>query len=489
MRRRRKRRSIRNALLAIGALVIVVAVIAGVKLVLEKQGLMEEPGDSVAANADPAGEDEQENPSTEEGQEQEALAEAEKAQQRQTVMDEAQRLALSYDYDAAIELLKTLEGYDLDEEIQAKITEYETTRDSCQPVDINEVTHIFYHSLVVDPHRAFDDTSDPQTAGNSQWMTTITEFNNITQEMYNRGYVMVSIHDLVEVTTDENGNTIYQPGTIMLPPGKKAFVLSLDDLCYYHSYDGYGFASKLLVDEEGNLYNEYIQEDGTTVTGDFDVVPLMDKFIEEHPDASYRGAKGIVALTGYNGILGYRTDSSYADPAAYDDLNADKKQWLKDNPDFSLEEERTEAQKVADAMKAKGWEFASHTWGHLKVGSASLERLKTDTEKWRSNVETIVGPTDTIIFAHGEDLGGWGAYDESNEKYQYLREQGYTIFCNVDGSAPYMTYLGEDYMRQGRRNLDGYRIYKNAIGEQDNLSDLFDAAAIIDPERPPVPNL
>ena len=49
--------------------------------------------------------------------------------------------------------------------------------------------------------------------------------------------------------------------------------------------------------------------------------------------------------------------------------------------------------------------------------------------------------------------------------------------------------FGEDYLRQGRRNLDGYRIYKNAIGEQDNLSDLFDAAEILDPERPPVPDL
>mgnify|MGYP000718429092 FL=1 len=34
------------------------------------------------------------------------------------------------------------------------------------------------------------------------------------------------------------------------------------------------------------------------------MVPLIDRFVEEHPDFSYRGAKGIVALTGYNGILG-----------------------------------------------------------------------------------------------------------------------------------------------------------------------------------------
>lgn len=49
--------------------------------------------------------------------------------------------------------------------------------------------------------------------------------------------------------------------------------------------------------------------------------------------------------------------------------------------------------------------------------------------------------------------------------------------------------MGDGYMPQGRRNLDGYRIYKNATGQQNNLADLFDAKVIIDPQRPPVPEL
>lgn len=484
MRRRRRRRSIQNALLAVGALVIVVAVIVGVKLILEKKGY-EQSGDSVPVAADPVGEAPPMQPTEEELK---AQAEAERNQKKQELIAQADYLAATYDYDAAIELLKTMEGYDTDTELQAKISGYETTKASCVPVNMEEVTHIFYHSLVVDPVRCFGNENDPQTAGNSQWMTTISEFEKITQEMYDRGYVMVSIHDLVEVTTDDAGNTIYKPATILLPPGKKAFVLSLDDLCYYHSYDNYGFASKLILDENGRVTNEYIQADGTTVVGDYDVVPLMDKFIEEHPDASYRGAKGIVALTGYNGILGYRTDISYADPALYDDLRYDKKQWLKDHPDFSLEEERAKAKEIADAMKANGWEFASHTWGHLRIADKSFETIQEDTRKWRENVEPLVGPTDTIIFAHGQDLGNWGNYDENNEKYQYLRGQGYTIFCNVDSNL-HRTWFGTDYLRQGRRNLDGYRIYYNAIGDQDNVSDLFDAKEVLDPERPPVPPL
>ena len=411
-----------------------------------------------------------------------------KEAKRLEIIENAERMAASYGYDEAVEMLKTVDGYEKDEEVQQMITDIEAEKATCVPVKLEEVTHIFYHTLVVDENRAFaNQDNDPQAVGNNQWMTTIDEFNAITQEMYDRGFVAVSIHDLYEVTTDENGREVWEPAEILLPPDKKAFVLSFDDLSYYHSYDNYGYATKLVLDEEGKVMNEYTDAEGNTSIGAYDYVPIFDKFIEEHPDASYKGAKGIIALTGYNGVLGYRTDITYD----YDHPNCDshQKKWMDAHPDFDLETDRAEAKKVADAMKASGWEFASHTWGHVRVGDRSLSSLKTDTEKWKANVEPIVGATDTIIFAHGQDLyEKTGAYPASNEKYQYFREQGYRIFCNVD-STQYQTFLGEDYLRQGRRNLDGYRIYKNATGQQNNVSDLFDAAEIIDPDRPPVPEL
>lgn len=418
---------------------------------------------------------------------QEAVNEISVEEQNAMTMDEAKFLAASYDYDAAVELLKTVEGYEENEEVTTLIQEIEAEKASCVPVKMEEVTHIFYHSLVVDPVRAFaNQDTDNQAVGNNQWMTTVSEFNKITQEMYDRGYVMVSIHDLINVVTDENGNEKYEPAEILLPPDKKAFVLSLDDLSYYHAYDNYGYATKLLIDENGDVMNEYTDAEGNTTIGAYDVVPLMDQFVKEHPDASYRGAKGIIALTGYNGVLGYRTDVTY--DLSHPDCDIHQKKWIEAHPDFTLENERAEAKKVADAMKANGWEFASHTWGHLRVGDSSLSRLQTDNQKWQENVVPIVGETDCIIFAHGQDLQGRGDYNESNEKYQYFRNEGFTIFCNVD-SNEYTTWFGPDYLRQGRRNLDGYRIYKNATGRQDNVSDLFDAAEIIDPERPPVPEL
>ena len=411
--------------------------------------------------------------------------EEEKNQKRKETIAQAEEIAMGYDYDGAIELLKSLENYDKDADIIARIAKLEAEKSTMVPVDMTQVTHIFYHSLVVDPERGFAG-NDSAAAGFKQWMTTVDEFNKITQAMYDNGYVLVDLHDLVTQTTDENGDVHFTPNQIMLPEGKKPFVLSLDDLSYYHSYDGRGTASKMVLDENGKPTCEYIQADGTTVTGAYDCVPLLNQFLEEHPDGAYHGARGTIALTGYNGILGYRTDIAYK---TGENLTEDQRAWLDAHPDFDWEKECEEAKKVAQAIKDTGWNFASHTWGHIRVGAnTSLETIKADTEKWLAYVEPLIGETDTIIFAHGEDLADWHDYSAENEKFTYLKSQGFNFFCNVD-SSQYFLQIRDNYVRQGRRNLDGYRLWNDVHGEKNRTSDLFDASQILDPARSDMPSL
>ena len=385
----------------------------------------------------------------------------------------AKHYAAQYDYDKAIEMLQSSDAYQTSERFQHAVKVYQKKKDSCVSWPLDQVTHVFYHTLIKDTSKAFD--GDYKSGDYDQVMTTIDEFNQITQSMYDKGYVMVSIYDMA--TADENGNM--NAGEILLPPGKVPFVLSQDDVCYYHYMDGDGFAAKLVVDDDGKIRNEYIEDDGSVSVGDYDMVPLIDRFVEEHPDFSYRGAKGIVALTGYNGILGYRTDSSYE--TRPDDLDADKVKWLDEHPDFDLNTEREEAAKVAQAMKDEGWLFASHTWGHQNVSQISLEKLQADTQKFKENVDPLIGGTDIIIFAFGADLTS--VEDYSGEKFEYLKSQGYNYYCNVD-SSQYFVQIRSNYFRQGRRNLDGYRMYYNP----ELLSDLFDVQEVFDPSRPvPVP--
>ena len=127
-------------------------------------------------------------------------------------------------------------------------------------------------------------------------------------------------------------------------------------------------------------------------------------------------------------------------------------------------------------MKANGWEFASHTWGHIAVADVDYEHLAKDTQRWHDNVENIVGDTDMIIFAFGSDIGTWEGYSQDNEKFRLLKDAGFDYFCNVDGSTLSWVQFGSNYLRTGRMNIDGYRMASNP----EILAPLFDVEQVYD---------
>lgn len=391
-------------------------------------------------------------------------------------MEQARILAAQYDYDGAISLLKSDPDYSSNTAYQNAVAAYEEEKASCISYPADQVTHVFFHTLIKDPSKSFD--GDSKEAGYNQVMTTIDEFNSIIQQMYDRGYVMVSLHDMCQVNED---GTVSRK-EIRLPEGKKPFVLSQDDVSYYHYMDGDGYAKKLILDENGDVKNTYIEDDGSVSVGDYDMVPLIDTFVDEHPDFSYHGHKGIIALTGYEGVLGYRTDEVYR-TREEGRVTEYQQKFLDETPDFDWQSEVDQAAAVAEAMKADGWEFASHTWGHINPLGYGYDATVRDTQRWLENVATVVGDTDVLIFAFGADIGDWQPYTTDNEFFTYFKSQGFHIYCNVD-SSQYWVQFGETFMRQGRRNLDGYRMYYNP----DMLSDLFDVDQAWDESRPtPVP--
>lgn len=408
--------------------------------------------------------------------EEEQSGETEASGDSQSVLEQAQTMYAQYDYDGAILLLKGQEDFASNKDYMDLAARCQVARESLVEYPLEQITHVFFHTLIYDTSKAFDGDSDE--GGYNQMMTTVDEFNKIIESMYEKGYVLVSPHDMATVSED---GTVSR-GKIMLPEGKIPFVLSQDDVSYYHYMDGDGFASRLVLDENGQVKAEYIEDDGSVSVGNYDLVPILDAFIREHPDFSYHGRKGILAMTGYNGVLGYRTDIAYK---TGENLQDDQKAFLDSHPDFDYDQEVAEATKVAEAMKDSGWEFASHTWGHLNATDRSAEDLKTDNEKWEAYVAPILGKTDMIIFAFGADIGGWEGYSMDNEKFAYYKSRGYDYYCNVD-SSQYFVQITDQYFRQGRRNLDGYRMYYNP----DMLSDLFDVSQVFDPSRPtPVPEM
>ena len=107
---------------------------------------------------------------------------------KEASLAKAAKLAAMYDYDTAIAVIQGYEGYQEDADCKEFIGRYTNAKASLVPVDVENVPHVFYHSLVND-YRGFsiDLQGDMVAKGNNCWMTTTGEFNTITQQMYDAG--------------------------------------------------------------------------------------------------------------------------------------------------------------------------------------------------------------------------------------------------------------------------------------------------------------
>lgn len=307
-----------------------------------------------------------------------------------------------------------------------------------EEVSAANVLHLSFPTLLAE---------ESAEAGNTAALT-VEEFNQILEDLYQRGYVLVDVYELAE----DNGSGGLRMGTVQTPEGKLPLILSQRDVSYPLDQAGVGYASKLTVDDSGNLVNELEQDDGAVVTGAYDVVPCVEAFIREHPDFSCQGARGILGLTGYNGILGYRTSPELGKSAAEGNPYADTYGI------FDTEQETAECRSTVQALKDAGWRFASYGYDYVSYGS-ELSLVKEDAERWESSVEPLLGETDILIYPWRTDLGSWSAYGTDNEKYEYLRSLGFQYFFIADDGAGFLQ-VGEDYVHQGVREIGSYGEYQ-----------------------------
>lgn len=327
--------------------------------------------------------------------------------------------------------------------------------------DVSRVPHLFFHSLAVDAERAFSASGD-KADGYLNFMVTVDEFTAMLEQIHAKGYVLVSPHELYEVGEDD----VVRPRTLMVPENRTPLVLSVDDVSYYLYMEGDGFADRLVIDGDGRVRTQYTDAEGTVHVGAHDVMPLVDDFVAAHPDFSLNGAKGVLAMTGYDGVFGYRTS----------------KRQFGDSPTF--EADVAEAKRVAQALKDTGWEFASHSWGHRNLGTLELEYIRKDSALWTAEVEPILGATDMYIYPFGSDVAGIEKYSSANAKYRHLRELGFRSFFLVDGTSKAWGQLQPGYYRGSRINVDGISMKAALDGVRPVLDEFFDTASVLDPARP-----
>lgn len=397
-------------------------------------------------------------------------AEAERqAQEASRLLSEAALSAEGYDYESAINILQGFSG-NLTEypNVAAKLDEYTKALASTVAwTDPSQIPNLSFHVLIADAERAFVD-EDYASSYRSNFVTT-DEFSAILQQLYDNNYILVSLEDFTEVVSQEDGSKALAAKTLYLPEGKKPIMITGTNINYYTymvdgdgdglaDQEGAGFASRLVVDGSGNPVAEYIDAEGTTTNGAYDMVPILDAFIEAHPDFSFRGAKAILAVSGYDGIFGYRIN-----PSAKETLGADV-----------YAQQLSGAQQIVSALQRDGYTLACYTYGNVAYGDSSATEIQVDLASWMEEVTPYLGNVDVLVYARESDIS-----DYSGDSYQVLKNAGFRYFLSADSSSQSWASVEGAYVRQNRLPVTGDLL----TNYPELYNGLFDATAVLSPLR------
>ncbi len=289
-----------------------------------------------------------------------------------------------------------------------------------------KVSHVFFHPIISDPQKAYTDNQQ-QAKGNYDWMVTVNEFNKAIEKLHENNYILINPHDAYDLES-----TPVKRKKLKLPKGKKTLIMSMDDMNYYEYMQGNGYTERLTLNKDNETVAEKKNDQGKMEQSKTnDAVPLLNDYVKKHPDFSYKGQKAVVGLTGYEGVLGYRTN---------------------DLEKTNYEQRKKQAKKVADSMKRDGWTFASHSYGHINFEDSSDEQIIEDTKRWKKEVEPIVGKTDLFIFPHG-------AQDRNSTSYNYMiDEAGFKYMAGVGPDN--FTSLSNKDIYQDRVAIDGLNLHQ-----------------------------
>lgn len=372
-------------------------------------------------------------------------SESEREVQKQKALDEAAALALEYRYDEAIAYLQSSDVLADDERLDAAVAQYEEAKTQIYRYE-GDIPNFCFTNLVVDPSLAFDGDDYDSTYRNN--MITLTEFQNILQTLYENNYILIDLHDLADETTDGKNITMTQNNP-EVPNGKKPIVLSIDNLSYASVRNGDGVATGLAIDENGMVAAKYTDENGHDLVGAYDVVPVLEAFLKEHPDFSYQGARGVISVAGVGGIFGYGVDES-----------AD-----------NYEANRKTVQEIAAALKDEGWTYASTGYNYQYLGTLSYDQLDQELSKWQEVSGELLGDCDTLLYPYGSEV------DYTTEKGTLLTEDGFRYLIGLWAEGDHLE-VNDQYLRQTRKNITGMLLTTSpdCVSSYINVSDILDPA-------------
>jgi len=392
----------------------------------------------------------------------ESLSASAQAEQRsQEILAEAERLAAGYNYEDAITLLDSVGDLTQYQDLQIKRAEYVNAQTSL--IEYNnphDIPNLSFHVLIHDMAKALK--SEQYGGSYNKNFVTTNEFTKILENLYRNGYVLVDFESFVGSSTDINGNQQFAPIPIKLPADKKPVMIT-ETMVNYFAYmidpnsdgtiDHSGFASKLVLDGNGDIKAEYVDANGQTNVGNYDLVPILEDFIKTHPDFSYRGARAILAVTGHEGVFGYRINSAVV-------ANKGNDYW---------EKEVAGAKEITNALRDKGYTIACYTYKNDAYANWSSAQIQADLQSWTNQITSIIGNVDTFVFAKTSNIT-----DYNGNSFQVMYQSGFRYYI-ANSDSP-MTEVNPTYVRQNRLMVTGETMQHYSS----RFTGLFDCAAILE---------
>ena len=275
----------------------------------------------------------------------------------------------------------------------------------------------------------------------------VQEFKNLLEELYKNGYSLIDIN---ETYYEDSDGKMKLAESVQVPKGRKPLIFSVDDVVYDVKKRGNGMVDFLTVNKDNQIVSGTYQKDGSVVySDDNEFVPILEKFIEKHPDFSSQGARMTLCMTGFTGVFGYRTDADY---------------------EGDRDAEIVKAKKVTKRLKELGYSFASHSYGHYDVTKHTVQSLKKDLQRFQDEVIPIIGETKIFVYPYGKLV------KPEEEKYELLRDYGYRVFCSVSNFFYRRDYEEGHSIYMTRVSIDGYslRNYKTVLAPVVDVDKVID---------------
>lgn len=403
-----------------------------------------------------------------------SISDAEQAAQRkEQILAEAEALVQVYNYEAAITKLESFGDMSAHPDIAAKHSEYVTAQGKLiAHKDPSLIPNLSFHVLIEDLPRAMADTDGFAGMYNRNFVST-SEFKKILEQLYNNGYVLVDFSSFTGSNVDASGNDLFFDKPIYLPEGKKPIMIT-ETLVNYFNYmvgdsddkkpnaKGDGFAYKLVV-QNGEIKARYIDEQGQDLVGDYDLVPILETFLKTHPDFSYQGARATLAVTGSEGIFGYRITSDYISIFGQDYVT----------------QEIAECKTLVQALRDKGYTLACYTFSNKDFKKLSVNQINTELQSWVTQITPVIGNVKVFVFAQMSDI------DYTGPAFQPIYDTGFRYF--VSNGTSTAAQVNNTYVYQKRLMVTGNTMQWNP--QMFTKNNIFDPAAVLDMAvRKNVPN-